>query len=269
MKALIQDTRAIYRQAAAFALAFPLLFLIPVLVEMAQHIVELQAGMYVSEAGAKAAETDPLRLQFGFAKTLALLLPGYWFVRFIALPDRSRSGRIEWPAFGLWLIVFAFAAVQMWWGLFGPSLTGLAGQQGQSATIAQIVLEVLSVAMAIYLTAWTVAWPLGNRAIGPLRSIAIMQGSFWHALGLMITSMLPLMALHYGLAIVAVMALPDGLDWAAMVVDALVVGLLALTLTGSSAYAALHAARRQGIDLLPPAKGTGFPVPAAGLPREA
>lgn len=269
MKALIQDTKAIYRQAAAFAFAFPLLFLIPVLVEMAQHIVELQAGMYLSEAGAKMAETDPMRLQFGFAKTLALLLPGYWFVRFIALPDRSRSGRIEWPAFGLWLIVFAFAAVQMWWGLFGPSLTGLAGLQGQPASIAQIVLEVLSVAMAIYLTAWTVAWPLGTKAIGPFRSIAIMQGSFWHALGLMITSMLPLMALHYGLAIVAVMALPTGLDWAAMVVDSLVVGLLALTLTGSSAYAALHAARRQGIDLLPPTKDTGLPVPAPGMPREA
>lgn len=269
MNALIQDTKAIYRQAAAFAFAFPLLFLIPVLVEMAQHIVELQAGMYVSEAGAKVAEADPLRLQFGFAKTLALLLPGYWFMRFIALPDRSRSGRIEWPAFGLWLIVFAFVAVQMWWGLFGPSLTGLAGLQGQSASIAQIALEVLSMALAIYLTAWTVAWPLGNRAIGPLRSFAIMQGSFWHAVGLMITSMLPLMALHYALAIVAVMALPTGLDWAAMVVDAFVVGLLALTLTGSSAYAALRAAKRRSVDLLPPAQGTDVPLPAPGIPLEA
>lgn len=269
MNALIQDTKAIYRNAAAFALAFPLLFLIPVLVEMAQHIVELQAGMYVSEAGAKVAETDPLRLQFGFAKTLALLLPGYWFVRFIALPDRSRAARIEWPAFGLWLVIFAFAAVQMWWGLFGPGLVEATGLQGQPATIAQGALEVLSIALAIYLTAWTVAWPLGNKVIGPLRSFAIMQGSFWHALGLMITSMLPLMALHYGLAIVAVIALPTGLDWAAMVADAFVVGLLALTLTGSSAYAALHAAKRRGVDLLPSVQDTDAPVPAPRMPREA
>ncbi|HEV2596974.1 hypothetical protein [Sphingopyxis sp.] len=70
------DIASIYRGAWAFAFACPLLFLIPVLVEFAQHVVEWRAGMYDGIAGAKAAEADPLRLQFGFAKTLAILLPG-------------------------------------------------------------------------------------------------------------------------------------------------------------------------------------------------
>lgn len=251
MKALLSDSKAIYRHAAAFAVACPLLFLIPVLVEMAQHIVELRGGMYVDEAGAMVAETDPLRLQFGFVKTLALYLPGYWFVRFVLLRDPARAARIEWPAFGLWLVVFAFGAIQMWWGLFGPSMTELAGLKGQSATIASVALTVGSMVLALYLAAWSAGWAVGNRAITPLRSFAIMHKGFWHAVGLMLTGMLPLMVVHYGLAIAAVVALPLALDWAVMVVDSIVVGFLALTLTGSSVLAAMHAARRAGVDLLP------------------
>lgn len=266
MKALLSDTKAIYRQAAAFAVACPLLFLIPVLVEMVQHVVELRGGMYVDEAGAMAAETDPLRLQFGFIKTLALYLPGYWFVRFVLLRDPARAARIEWPAFGLWLVVFAFGAVQMWWGLFGPSLAGLAGLEGQAATIASVALTIGSMALGLYLAAWSAGWAVGNRAITPLRSFAIMNRGFWHAAGLMLTGMLPLMVVHYGLAIAAVLALPPALDWAAMVLDSIVVGFLALTLTGSSVLAALHAARRAGVDLVPegdPAAPLGAALAAA------
>jgi len=251
MKALISDTKAIYRSAGAFAVAFPVLFLVPVVVEMAQHVVELQAGMYISEAGAKVAEADPLRLQFGFAKTLALLLPGYWFIRFIALEEKTRAARIEWPAFGLWLVLFAISAGQMWWGLFGPDLLAMTGLQEQPARFIGIALEVFQFILTIYLTAWMVAWPLGNKQIGPLRSIALMRGSFWHAVGLMVTGMIPLMAVHYGLAIAAVVVLPDVLDWIAMVIDAIVVGFLALTLAGSTGYAAIHAAQRKGAGLVP------------------
>lgn len=251
MKTLLSDTTAIYRHAAAFAVACPLLFLIPVLVEMAQHVVELRGGMYVDEAGALAAEVDPLRLQLGFVKTLALYLPGYWFVRFMLLGDPARASRIEWPAFGLWLVVFAFGALQMWWGLFGPSLTELAGLEGQAATIASAMLTIGSVALGLYLAAWSAGWAVGNRALTPLQSAAIMHKGIWHAAGLMLTGMLPLMALHYGLAIAAVVALPPALDWAAMVLDAIVVGFLALTLTGASVQAAIHAARRAGAELVP------------------
>jgi hypothetical protein len=261
MTKLISDTKAIYRDAGAFALALPLLFLIPVLVEMAQHIVELQAGMYVDEAGAIVAEADPLRLQFGFVKTLALFLPGYWFVRFIMLANPDRAARIEWPAFGLWLVVFAFSAAQTWWGLFGPGLAGLANLEGQAATVASVIINVSSVVVSLYLIAWTVAWPLGNRSIGPLRSLAIMHKGFWHAFGLMVTGMLPLMVLHYALAVLAVVALPTGLDWAAMVIDSIVVGFLALTMVGASTRAAIHAAQRAGIDLIPPVAEHGAHIP--------
>lgn len=245
------DIRAIYRSAWTFALACPMLFLVPVVVEFAQHVVEMQLGMYVDEAGAKAAESDPRRLQFGFVKTLALLLPGYWFTRWIMFEgDARRAARFEWPAIGLWLVLFAIAAVQSYWGLFGPSLTGLAGLEGQGARYAGYALIVAEVLLGLYLAAWTVAWPLGNSSLGPLRSLTVMRGSILHALGLMIAGMVPLMALHYGLAIAAVVATPDWADWLLMIFDSVVVGFLALTLTGSGIEAARHAARRRGVSLL-------------------
>ena len=236
-----RDIKAIYRDAGRFALAFPLLFLIPVFVEMVQHVVEIQAGMYLNEAGAKAAEGDPVRLWFGFAKTLAIGLPSYWFVRYLLIGDPAR-------AIGLWLVVFALSAIQAWWSLFGPDLLAPLGLDGPIADAATGI--VLQVAM-IYLTVWTVAWALGNARIGPIRSVAIMNGSFWYALGLFVAGFVPLMIPHYGLAIVAVVWAPSGLDWALMIADSLVVGFLALTIAGSSALAARRAARRKGVDLTP------------------
>jgi hypothetical protein len=78
-----------------------------------------------------------------------------------------------------------------------------------------------------------------------------MNGSFWYALGLFVAGFVPLMIPHYGLAIVAVVWAPPGLDWALMIADSLVVGFLALTIAGSSALAARRAARRKGVDLMP------------------
>lgn len=255
------DIATIYRSAFAFAVACPLLFLIPVLVELAQHIVEWRAGMYDSIAGAKAAETDPLRLQFGFAKTLALLLPGYWFTRYILLDfDARRAARIEWPAIGLWLALFALNGVQQWWTLFGPSLTGLMGLSGPAAQWTGYALALLGGVAGIYFMAWTVAWTLGNAAIGPIRSVRIMAGSFWRTVVLMLAGVVPLMIVHYALGFGAIFA-PAALDWPLLLLDSLVVGLLALTMAGSTAVAARHAAAAKGRDLRPePAR-----APAAAI----
>src|SRR5690606_37262807 len=245
------DIATIYRSAWAFAFACPLLFLIPVAVELAQHVVEWQAGMYDGITGAKVAESDPLRLQFGFAKTLALLLPGYWFARYILFDfDARRAVRIEWPAVGLWLVLFALNGVQQWWALFAPSLTGLIGLSGTAAQWTGYALLLLGSVVGIYFTAWIVAWPLGNAAIGPVRSIRIMAGSFWRTVLLLLAGVLPLMIAHYALSFGAIFA-PAILDWPLLLLDALVVGLLALTMAGSNAVAARHAASVKGCDLRP------------------
>ena len=47
--------KAMYDGAARFARAAPLLFLVPALVEFAQHVAEVQSGMYLSRDAARAA----------------------------------------------------------------------------------------------------------------------------------------------------------------------------------------------------------------------
>lgn len=244
------DIADIYREAWRFLRLAPLLFLIPALVEFAQHVVEWQAGMYDGIAGAKAAEADPLRLHFGFAKTLALLLPTYWFARYILFAgDIDRARRIEWPAVGLWFVLFAVHGLQQWWTLFGPSVPGLFGLAGNAARWTGCALTAAGTILGVYLTAWGAAWAVGNAAIGPIRSIGIMAGSFWATVVLTVAGVLPLMVLHYALSFGAILG-PAFLDWPLLILDTLVVGYLALAMAGAGAIAARRAAARKQVALV-------------------
>lgn len=246
---MLNDIKAVYATAWRAAFVFPLLFLIPVTVEFAQHVVELRIGMYDGLAAAKAVAEDAGRMAGGYAKTLALLLPGYWFVRYMALGNKARAARPEWPAFGLWLMLFAFQAALLANSLFGPPLAQLLGLTGRAAKVSGPLLTAAWALFGVYWTAWYVAWPLGNRAIGPLRSLSVMAGSFWRTLGYMAACILPLMVVHYALGYLAIAATPAWLDWPVLVIDALLVGLLACTMAGASFVAARSAAVRKGVDL--------------------
>lgn len=244
-----EDIKSLYQTAWRSAWLLPLLFLIPCLVEMAQHVVELNAGMYESLAAAKATADDPTRMTYGFAKGIALSLPTYWFIRLMAFGDPARAMRIEMPAVGLWLVLFALGGALLGYSLFGPPVGQVLGLSGQAAQLAGPVLSGIWEIAAIYLTAWTVAWPLGNPAIGPVRSAQIMVGSFWRTVGYLVAGILPLMVLHYGLGYAAIVLTPTWLDWPVLAIDALVVGLLACTMAGSGFLAAKCAATRKQIEL--------------------
>ena len=237
-----------YRQAWRFALAAPLLFLIPVLAELAQHVVELRLGMYASLAAARHVSDAADRTAWGFVKAIALTLPGYWYVRYLAFGDARRAASIERPA--IWLFLF-LAAIDLGfpaWTLFGPGTASVLGITGKTARFAPLVPGILGISLGTYLMAWSAAWPLGNRAIGPLASIRLMGGRFWSSNAIAFASFLPLTALHYALGYGA-MGRPPALAWAMLVVDALLVGYLALTLVGGNYVAAARAAAAKGVSL--------------------
>ena len=242
-----QDIKDIYTSALSFSRALPLLFLIPVAAEAAQHVVEVRIGMYDSWDGARGASEAMTRMAWGFLKTLALTLPGYWFVRYMAWRDPHRAGRIETPAAPLFLVILAVHAVLQALSLFGPGMAwfGLGDTAGGVALGALFLLQTV---VSIYLSAWLVAWPLGNAAIGPVRSFGIMAGSFWRAVGYLLAAVLPLMVVHYALGLGAI-GRPRGLVWAMLALDSVLVGYLALTLTGAIFVAARHAAARQNVPL--------------------
>jgi hypothetical protein len=241
--------KAMYDGAARFARAAPLLFLVPALVEFAQHVAEVQSGMYLSRDAARAAANDPARLAFGFAKTLALILPGYWFTRFLAFDgDLRRTLAFDPRAMGLFAIQFAIIGAVQYLMLFGPPL-GL-GLGGRAAGIAATALVVAQTILGIYLTAWFVAWPLGNAAIGPVRSCRVMTGHFWRAIGYLLAGTVPLMALHYALGLGAI-GRPPAVVWIMLALDAIAVAFLALTMTAAKYMPARDAAASKAVSLLP------------------
>ncbi len=261
MKILWNDIKDIYGSAWAFALVCPILFMIPVLFEFAQHVIEINAGMYSSKEGALAAADDPARMTWGFIKTIAISLPTYWFYRFVVGERNASYARhMDARAIILWGSVFLVLVVGLsWLSLFGPPLGQVLGLEGRAESMAKITLAVAQTFVGIYLTVWLVALSQGNAAVGPIQSARIMQGYFWHTVGLMIAGILPLMALHY--AGLFAIGRSEPIVWLMMTFDSVVVGFLALTMLGANAVAARRAAAAKGVSLLP---APGLQQPALG-----
>lgn len=258
MTNLWRDVRDIYGSAWTFALACPILFLVPVLFEFAQHVVEIQSGLYRSIDAARVAENDPARMIFGYWKTLAISLPSYWMYRYVVSDrDAAYARRFELRAVLLWALLFVPLVMGMQWlALFGPPLGQMLGLEGQAASIAKGASTLLQTVAGIYLTAWLVAWSQGNAAVGPLASLHIMNGSFWRTVALIIAGVVPLMVLHY--AGLLAIGRPEPVVWLLMIFDSLVVGMLALTMFAANAVAARAAAARKGVDLMGSAKHAGL-----------
>lgn len=243
-----RNIKRLYVDAWAFAIAAPILFSIPFLLEFAQHVIEIDAGLYRGDL--TAAWADPRRTVIGFAKGLAMLLPGYWFVRYLAMNgDHRRAKRIEWLPASLFGVQFVLFTAAHWLRLFGPPPEALLGINARFSDYLSLGLILGTMIVNIYLTAWYVAWPLGNVGVGPLRSAAIMHGSFWRTAGYVAAGVLPLTMLHYALGYGAV-GRPEWLVWIMMTIDAMVIGILALTTAGAGYVAANDAAKRTGVKQL-------------------
>lgn len=245
------DVKDIYRSAWAFSLACPLLFLVPVAVEMAQHIAELHIGFYDSVAAARAVEHHPLRMGLGALKVAALSLPGYWFLRYLAHGWSGEAARrVEARGLALWGVLFALNFASQLYTLFGPPVGHVLGLGGTLGKWLGTGLSLAWLVVGLWLTAWFVAWPLGNAAIGPLRSVRIMVGHAWRTAIYMVAGILPLMVAHYALGMGS-MGRPTWLALTLQVVDAALVGWLALTITAPLWFAAKRAADAKGVSLLP------------------
>ena len=245
-----EDLKAIYRESVRSALMLPLLFLLPGLVELGQHIVEYQTGFYDSFESARSSAADPSRMVWGFAKALSIALPSYWLIRLIASGDRGFAQRLEWPAIGLWFAIFVVGGLQIWYSLFGPALATGTGLAERSSQVITGSLGVIFTALSIYLTVMIVAWPLGRSDIGPNASIHAMIGRFWITLAYTVAGFLPLTIVHYALGYGAVTA-PSILKWPMLLIDAVVVALLACTMAAATYYAAYRAAAAKGLDIFP------------------
>lgn len=203
-----------HRQSWTFLLTFPVIAAIPILAEFAQHVVEMQVGMYAGPDGMRAAEADPSRMAFGFAKTLALGLIAYWALRFYASRDPRWTRRLEPRAVRLFALVFALQTLLTALGLFAFSGSVAVG------------FFVFTLVFTPLLARFVAAAPLGVW-ISPPTSIRQIAPQLPWAFAFNVIAILPLMALHYALGIGAVFVPGEAAKWAMLVLDALVVGWLA------------------------------------------
>ena len=244
-----RDLRDVFVRSGRYALLCPLLFLVPVAVEMVQHAVEIRAGMYVDMAGLQAAEGDMLRLIIGHVKVIALFLTGYWAARFLVFGDDPvATRRIDPVALRLFLPVMA-------WGLFWlivvqdvPLIANAAGLSGNVAGGVLILSLLVSLLFDPLLAAWKTAAASGNGAIGFVRSIRLTRGIYPYAVIVALLPMLPLMVGHYALAFLAVGKAP-ALVWAIMALDSLLVGYLGVVMIATSYVVARRAAVRGEVAL--------------------
>lgn len=262
---MLRQVGELYRGGWRFALACPLLFAVPVVAELIQHAAELHIGMYESFARFEATGSDPLRTATGAFKTLALMLPAYWFVRYIGNGESAaaaksldaRSLRLFAPVMAwavTWSVAFMFGGTVMAaWGVGTTAVFNI----GVGVFLSSIVLET-------YLAPWKAAAPLGNARIGFGRSIGLVRGHLLWSLAVFVLAFLPLMVVHYGLAVFAI-GRPMPVVVAVLVADALVVGLLANVLVGINFVIAGRVTAAKGVRLLPEAErdvGIGTMQPA-------
>ncbi|MXP14949.1 hypothetical protein GRI44_09345 [Altererythrobacter confluentis] len=213
-----------YRESWAFLWACPLLALIPVLAEFAQHAAEMHLGMYASLEAAQAAEDDPLRMAFGFIKTFALSLPGYWVIRYLAGNRDTQAARsFDRRSVTLYAVVMLFNSALVAIQLFVLPRSG-------AALIAGMVGGLLITPL---LLRWFVAAPLGI-FISPAASARVMLPQVPFAIAFSLAVMLPLMVPHYALGAAAIFAPAYVLKWAILIADSLLVGWMAAAMMAGS-----------------------------------
>lgn len=250
---IFKDVWNLHRSAARFAIACPLLFAVPVAAELVQHAVELQIGMYESFKQFGASESDPARTAAGFVKTLALILPAYWFVRYLGHGDSAAAGRsFDRRSLRLFALVTLWALAWMLPFMFGGDVLVAAGMSKSAVFKVGTGAFLLSIVLETFLAPWKTAAPLGNAAIGFGRSIGLVRGHLLWSLGVFVLAFLPLMVVHYGLAVLAI-GRPLPLVATILVADALLVGVLANVLVGINYLVARRVTAAAGVALLPEA----------------
>ncbi|RYY46666.1 MAG: hypothetical protein EOP59_02420 [Sphingomonadales bacterium] len=254
-----RDLIEVFVRSGRYALLCPLLFLVPVAIEMVQHAVEIRAGMYVDIAGLKAAEGDVLRLTIGHVKVIALFLTGYWAARFLVFGDDPVAARRIDP-----VAVRLFVPVMVWslfWLILVQDVPLVADAAGISGNVAAWVLMLSLIVSLLFeplLSAWKTAAAAGNPGIGFVRSIRLTRGVYLYAVVVSLLAMLPLMVAHYALAFLAVGKAP-AVVWAVMALDSLLVGYLGVVMVAAAFVVARRATVRGGVGL-----GAAAPIATRG-----
>jgi len=216
----------VFRDGFRIWLLAPVIPALIVLPEFAQHVIEIQIGMFDNREAGQALANDPVRWTFGYAKLAGLVLAILATLRFWGA---TSNGGYWWGLRSIaWknlLIAFGLIALTGLPGLFledriGEQSTGLINTALGLATLPLIVLLVHGLS--------------GNRDAS-LRSV--FRHDWFAAVRIVVFTAIvwiPLQYLH-GKNHDWAFGAPDALVWAVMIFDSIIVGLIA-TLAGTAIH---------------------------------
>lgn len=220
--ALLHRTRDVAVNSLRIWWLAPVIPLIAVLPEFAQHVAEVRLGMFDSIEQARAIANDPTRWAFGYAKIAGLVLAILAAIRFWAARRQATSW---WSLKGIaWRVLALGIGANVAISVLGSLLEGAVAGLTNTAAFAITSLFTLATLPLIILV---VAGFAGDREAS-LRSVYITG---WPAtlriLALSALVIAPLMWVHT-LNHQWAMGAPPVLLWALMIFDSLIVGLLAV-----------------------------------------
>ena len=234
---------ATFRDGTRLLWLAPLIALFAGLTEFAQHVGEIELGMFASPAAFKALQNNPLRWNFGYAKFAGLFLTIFAAARYWSLPEGTRQRwwdprTVAWRPF---LIGVALnGAVSAAAFLFKPALSAAAFQA------VNIALSLATLPLLVYMFGGL----FGDRAV---RLGEVYRTGWLRAPAMalcFLVAMVPAQLLHR-FNHIAAMGAPEAMVWALMVWDALLVALMACWAgTGLAAGYAIAPAPRK---IVPPA----------------
>lgn len=209
------------RDSGRIWLLAPIIPLIAILPEFAQHVAEIRMGMFDSPEAARALSNDPVRWTFGYVKLAGYGIAILATIRFWAA---RRQGLDWWSGKGIAWRVLAI-------GLGLNILVGIAGYAIEQAFAGagELVVQGISVAWALATLPVLVLLVAGLVGDSNANLVAVYRNGWAAALRIVLFSAIalaPLMWLHSQNHHWA-MGAPAAAVWAVMVFDSFLVGLLA------------------------------------------
>ena len=220
MKRFFADLGGTYLDSLRALKALPWLFAAVIGWEFAQHVVEVQIGMFESRDAAKAVSQDGLRMAFGWIKMASIYIGAFFVIRHFA---GQRDGRDLAPlakAAKRFAPYFAYSMLMFAMFFYADDIVGSRNRDILMTTIglSQLLIEPI-------LMIWVVAAATDGSVRTPWTSARRTGFLYLLALPLFLLIRIPINFLHQGLNNWAMAAEPAKL-WTLLALDSVVVGLI-------------------------------------------
>ncbi|MDH7974281.1 hypothetical protein QH494_19000 [Sphingomonas sp. AR_OL41] len=265
IKAFFSNWAGAFRDSWGAARALPILLVLMIGIEGAQHVIELQLGFFSPDAAVrKAASLQPVRMAFGWPKMLILYAVGLVAMRWFVTRDAHAALRPSAMALRRYLGVVLFQLIPAVGTIYAGPIAAWLGRGPDAVATIRAVCGLSQLLIEPLLLLWFVNAAMGTTGYGPIASARTVRWYYPFALLLIFVTRMPVALLHNGFNRWAA-GQPLALQGAMLACDALVVGVLALVVPAIQVRIARYIAARRGVTLL----GDAVAARTAAVPQPA